>query len=332
VRTVPQARPIPVSGGSQQEQPRRRKFSSPQQSSNTIENAIFDVSASDTSRSETRRTSEPKQTFHPDLPGLQCYSCGSLLNPNKKCDEFSRTEKTQVQTCLKDEACLMYSWKKSPTETATLRECFPTRVLLGTIRDPLVPLPDCSQRDITDDSSGSIFACLCNTDFCNDAGNAISTGRSRPRQPSSTPAKEIPRSSSVRKIKQCPDEFDLVDGECYFLSTERVGWIEARKKCEVRNSALISFDSDQKRTKLSEYVSSSNRRRRAEYWTSGNDIAKEGVWQWAEQGARVSSRGWLESPYTSLEENCLVWSVVRGRNGWQGSSCCNNIGYICELL
>ena len=115
----------------------------------------------------------------------------------------------QVQTCLKDEACLMYSWKKSPTETATLRECFPTRVLLGTIRDPLVPLPDCSQRDITDDSSGSIFACLCNTDFCNDAGNAISTGRSRPRQPSSTPAKEIPRSSSVRKIKQCPDEFDL---------------------------------------------------------------------------------------------------------------------------
>ena len=237
----------------------------------------------------------------------------------------------------------MYSWKKSPTETATLRECFPTRVLLGTIRDPLVPLPDCSQRDITDDSSGSIFACLCNTDFCNDAGNAISTGRSRQssssasRQSSSTPARELPRQSpvrqsSVRKIKQCPDDFDLVDGECYFLSTERVGWIEARKKCEVRNAALISFDSDLKRTKLSEYVSSSNRRRRAEYWTSGNDIAREGVWQWAEQGARVSSRGWLESPYTSLEENCLVWSVVRGRNGWQGSSCCNNIGYICELL
>ena len=79
------------------------------------ENAIFDVSASDSS--ETRRTSKPKQTFHADLPGLQCYSCGSLLNPNKKCDEFSRTDKNQVQTCLKDEACLMYSWKKSPTET-----------------------------------------------------------------------------------------------------------------------------------------------------------------------------------------------------------------------
>jgi hypothetical protein len=32
-----------------------------------------------------------------------------------------------------------------------------------------VPLSDCAQRDITDDGSGSIFACLCNTDFCNDA-------------------------------------------------------------------------------------------------------------------------------------------------------------------
>ena len=158
-------------------------------------------------------------------------------------------------------------------------------------------MPLLMKKQAPSNCSKKTGACLCNTDFCNDAGNAISTGRSRPRQPSSTPAKEIPRSSSVRKIKQCPDEFDLVDGECYFLSTERVGWIEARKKCEVRNSALISFDSDQKRTKLSEYVSSSNRRRRAEYWTSGNDIAKEGVWQWAEQGARVSSRGWLESPY-----------------------------------
>ena len=33
----------------------------------------------------------------------------------------------------------MYSWKKSPTEVATLRECFPTRVLLGSITDPLTP-------------------------------------------------------------------------------------------------------------------------------------------------------------------------------------------------
>ena len=45
---------------------------------------------------------------------------------------------------------------------------------------------------------------------------------------------------------------------------------------------------------------------------------------------RVSASGWLESPYTSLEENCLVWSLSSRREGWVGSSCCNNIGYICQ--
>ena len=158
------------------------------------EDSIFDVAASTQTRGRASH-----QAFHPDLPGLQCYSCGSLLNPNKKCDEFSRTDTAQVQTCLKDEACLMYSWKKSSTETATLRECFPTRVLLGTIRDPLAALPDCSQRDITDDGTGSIFACLCNTDFCNDDQNGVS----RQERPS----------SPVKRIKSCPEDFDLVDGE-----------------------------------------------------------------------------------------------------------------------
>ena len=66
---------------------------------------------------------------------------------------------------------------------------------------------------------------------------------------------------------------------------------------------------------------------------SGNDIAREGEWVWAGvKAGRVPSNGWIESPYVSLEENCLVWNVGRGRDGWAGSSCCNNIGYICQLL
>ena len=73
-------------------------------------------------------------------PGLQCYSCGSLLNPdNAKCERFDRTNTSLSQTCLKGEVCLMYTWRKSDTETASLRECFPTRVLLGSIQDPLKP-------------------------------------------------------------------------------------------------------------------------------------------------------------------------------------------------
>ena len=69
---------------------------------------------------------------------------------------------------------MMYSWSKSDTETATLRECFPTSVLLGSIQNPLLASDDCVQRDITDDGSGTILACLCTRDYCNDESSRLS--------------------------------------------------------------------------------------------------------------------------------------------------------------
>ena len=73
------------------------------------------------------------------------------------------------------------------------------------------------------------------------------------------------------------------------------------------------------------------RRRRSEFWTSGNDISREGSWVWSEAGERrVEEEVWLEPALTSLEENCLVWSLSRGREGGLSSACCNNIRYICQ--
>ena len=92
-------------------------------------------------RSRDRQRSDGLEVKEADnSPGLQCFSCGSLLNPGKEdCQTFDRTNISHSQTCLQGEACLLYSWRKSTTETATLRECFPTRVLLGSIQDPLTP-------------------------------------------------------------------------------------------------------------------------------------------------------------------------------------------------
>ena len=88
----------------------------------------------------TKQRSEELVRVVDPTPGLQCFSCGSLLNPDKEdCHSFDRTNRSHTQTCLKGEACLLYTWRKSTTETATLRECFPTRVLLGSIQDPLTP-------------------------------------------------------------------------------------------------------------------------------------------------------------------------------------------------
>ena len=255
-----------------------------------------------------------------------------------------------------------------------MRECFPTRVLLGSIQDPLVPLPDCSQRDITDDGSGTIFACLCNTDFCNDDDNLLGSqtrGQKTTRKPtnnarkttrrpapttqrnfpsrrviptSKSPQIETPRrasrpskTESQKALRSsCPQDFDLVDGRCYYLSNERVGWIEARKKCQAKKAVLLSLNSEKERKKVVEYIGTSTRRRRIEYWLGGNDIEEEGVWQWAGSEIPVPDFGWTEEPYNSYEENCLAWTVTArssfgGSDGWHGSACCNSLRYICEV-
>jgi len=256
----------------------------------------------------------------------------------------------------------MYSWKKSPTEVATLRECFPTRVLLGSITDPLTPSRTCSQRDITDDRSGSIYACLCNTDFCNDDENSPFSGlessqrqvsrapqRATTQRPRPPPTTQRPRPTTRRATTRrppptqrqsqlrgsCPSNFQSLGNSCYFVSNDRVGWIEARKMCELLGARLISFDNKQKIDSVAILVKSLTRRRRSEFWVSGNDIEEEGVWEWARTRVRVPRFGWTDEPFQSPEENCLAWTLHDtgrgGNDGWHPSSCCNNLKYICEL-
>ena len=70
--------------------------------------------------------------------------------------------------------------EKSQDEEAILRECFFTSILLGSISDPLVPASHCNKRDITDNGDGSILACLCDTDYCNDEEDTVESKQQTP--------------------------------------------------------------------------------------------------------------------------------------------------------
>ena len=143
--------------------------------------------------------------------------------------------------------------------------------------------------------------------------------------------------SIAARPRSCPRDFENISNNCYLISTERVGWIEAKKKCEIKGARLISLEFKEKQEDLVEYVSSITNRRRGKYWTGGNDIHKEGVWVWEGVGGEVPDYGWAEDPYNSPEENCLSWSVTFGYNvgdsdsNWHGASCCNSQRYICEV-
>ena len=106
--------------------------------------------------------------------------------------------------------------------------------------------------------------------------------------------------------------------------------------CQQRGAQLISLQTEEKRDRVRSLVSRLSKRRRSEYWLAGNDIEDEGVWEWARLRTQVPMFGWSEKPFDSPEENCLVWTVesqgrADGKDFWHGSSCCNNLKYICEI-
>ena len=127
--------------------------------------------------------------------------------------------------------------------------------------------------------------------------------------------------------------FTLVGDDCFFISDEYVGWIEAKKKCEQREASLVSLETVEKKERLVSLVRSISRRKSHDYWLGGNDIYKEGEWEWAGDRTGVPDYGWREALYNSLEENCLAWRVDTASNDyWQGMSCCNNLQYVCQIV
>ena len=119
-----------------------------------------------------RRSQQTEPTFErrqPSSDRVKCHQCGRLFSRdgNSACTEFDENDSTQQGYCKVGEACLWYSWQKSRTTTAYVRECFSTSIVLGTVDDPLVAKPYCDPLDISENSISKVTACLCETDLCN---------------------------------------------------------------------------------------------------------------------------------------------------------------------
>ena len=121
----------------------------------------------------------------------------------------------------------------------TVRSCFKTDILLGTLSNPLKPSLSCNMRDITEDRSASTTACLCTTNLCNKGtgGDKQKKINKKYKQVakeklSKTPKTGKKKATTPQNTGQCPLGFEKVGTGCYYVSMEKVGWIEARKKCE----------------------------------------------------------------------------------------------------
>ena len=125
-------------------------------------------------RTEPPRRTPPRNELATPRPlrsdpnKVLCHQCGSFFsNKNDNCNEFDSSVPEQKKYCDPGEACLYYSWQKSATETAAIRECFSPTILLGSVNDPLRVQTKCEIKNISETPGAQIMACLCNTDLCN---------------------------------------------------------------------------------------------------------------------------------------------------------------------
>ena len=128
--------------------------------------------------------------------------------------------------------------------------------------------------------------------------------------------------SLSEQFTSCPLGFELVGSGCYSFSSERMGWIEAKKMCELKESRLIIIETERERDDILEHIIATQGRSRSrfEFWTAGNDIDRENVWVWSGVGVGVGEEvvpdfGWIEQPIPSAEENCLTWDITVSRGG-----------------
>ena len=124
---------------------------------------------------------------------------------------------------------------------------------------------------------------------------------------------------TVAERFSCPNGFELIGSGCYSFSNDRMGWIEAKKMCELKESRLVVIETEKERDDILEHVIATQGRQRSrfEFWTAGNDIDVENVWVWSGQKDEIVPEfGWIELPIPSAEENCLTWDITVSRGGF----------------
>ena len=98
-----------------------------------------------------------------------------------------------------------------------------------------------------------------------------------------------------------------------------MGWIEAKKMCELKEARLVVIETEKERDDILEHIISTQgkTRSRFEFWTAGNDIERENVWVWSGQSNEIVPEfGWIEQPLPSAEENCLTWDITVSRGNF----------------
>lgn len=94
---------------------------------------------------------------------------------------------------------------------------------------------------------------------------------------------QIDANRPKRMYALCPPHFILIGYECYFISQDRVNWLDAHFECKDRNSRLAELYRQEDRL-LRKYFNRLTGARPDEMWIGARFNWERNKWQWGHSG------------------------------------------------
>ncbi|XP_063408183.1 C-type mannose receptor 2-like [Mytilus trossulus] len=121
-------------------------------------------------------------------------------------------------------------------------------------------------------------------------------------------------------VLNCPPDWNLFEGNCYFFSQDEKSWDDAKVYCVEQQSMLVEVMSENENNflkgKAAEHQSS--------FWIGATDTKTEGVWLWGTSQTVVTFTDWNKPPDNHRGNQDCVQLQNSEEYGWDDSYCDTN--------
>ncbi|XP_052862237.1 uncharacterized protein LOC128268958 isoform X2 [Anopheles cruzii] len=164
----------------------------------------------------------------------------------------------------------------------------------------------------------SVFFVLC-------LSMAALAGQGNQVQQRQSPARSALRYK--RMFVMCPPDFIRIGNECYFISKNKLNWLDAYFECKDRNAKLaepMKYEDKHLRRHLQKTM------RNDDLWIGGTYNWNRHKWQWGHNGREMEYQSFSQMvPGQDLKYHCaLLRSDLKFR--WSAEECTKKVDFICQ--
>ncbi|XP_061507943.1 uncharacterized protein LOC1276921 isoform X1 [Anopheles gambiae] len=132
-----------------------------------------------------------------------------------------------------------------------------------------------------------------------------------------------------RKYGMCPPKFTSISNECYYISPNKLNWLDAYFECKDHNSKLaepMMYEDKVLRRTLQKMGL------REDLWIGGNYNWKLKKWQWGHNGREIEYQSFSQMVPRSSQDLTFHCALLKAdiKFRWSAAACTDKMNYICQ--